>query len=243
MATECPLMVAFTQRGKAKILYCGRWGCKHCAKRNAREWSQDVFYGIRNPKTPVKRWHFWTLTMPPKYTKPSQAYSILPRIWDAFRKAIQRNQKRFTFVAFVEGQPERSNMPHFHIITSNTIPKGKSKRKDPLTYIKDFAPRFGFGWRADDQLISGQKAASYVSKYASKGCPEIPKGFRRVRCSRDWVRKPKPPLDPYLVRGRNEQTQDYLMRVADASGVPLDDIAETYVNTTHRLNQERLTSQ
>lgn len=240
MATECPLMVAFTAKGQARLIYCGRWACPHCSKVNARQWAHDAYYGIRNPAQRVGKCHFWTFTMPSRYTKPSQAYKVLPRLWDTLRKNIQRDQKRFTFIAFVEGQPKRGHMPHFHVLTFNTIPKGHSKRKDPLHHIKDFAVHMGFGYYAEDEIVSGRKAASYVSKYASKGCPEIPKGFRRVRCSRNWQKAPKPTTDPYLVRAHNEPIEAYLMRVSETSGVSLQNVADAYENSTVRLNQERL---
>lgn len=177
--------------------------------------------------------------MPSYYKRPIEAYKALPRLWDALRKAIQRDQKKFTFIAFVEGQPERSYMPHFHIITFNTVPRGKSRRRSALKWIKDFAVRVGFGFEAYDEIVTSRRAAAYVSKYAAKDCPEIPKGFRRARCSRNWQKKPLPEVDPYIVRSMGEPISDYLFRVADTTGIRLDDIADAYEKATNRLRYQR----
>lgn len=238
--STCPLMVAFTQKGAPRLIYCGKWSCPRCARTNAKKWARIALHGVRNPPVRGKKAHFWTFTMPSSYTRPKQAYAAFPRLWDTLRKAIQREQKTFTFIAFVEGQPERSFMPHFHVITFNTIAKGNSKRLDPLKWIKDFAVRIGFGHQAYDEIITGRKAAAYVAKYASKGTPEIPKNFRRVRCSRNWRKPDADSKEPYLVRAAGEQVATYLHRVADVSGKPLQEIADAYQATVDTMTYERL---
>lgn len=233
------MMVAFSSDAQAKLLYCGKWSCKICAKRNARMWSIHAYYGITAMGEKKAKVHFWTLTMGSNYVKPSEAYKEFPRLWDATRKAIQRYHKEFTFIAFVEGQPHRSYMPHFHVLTFQSIPEGYSKRTDPLMWIKDFGVHMGFGHQCEDAMVTSLRAAAYVTKYASKGCPEIPKGFRRVRCSRDWVKSPDKEYDPYYVRSVGERVEDYLMRVEEGTGVPIDTIAISYQKATVNLNYER----
>jgi len=243
MKQQCPMMVAFSSDAQAKLLYCGKWSCKLCSKRNARMWSIHAYYGISARLEKREKIHFWTLTMGSQYIRPAEAYRDFPRCWDALRKAIQRYYKEFTFIAFVEGQPLRSYMPHFHVLTFQAIPDGYSARTDPLEWIKDFGVRMGFGWSNKDELVTSLKAAAYVTKYASKGCPEIPKNFRRVRCSRDWVKSPDKQYDPYYVRSIGEPIEDYLQRVEAGTGVSIDAIAQSYQKATANLNYERRLNQ
>lgn len=240
MSRNCPLMVAFTDKAEPRLIYCGKWSCTHCAKINARKWAKIVRHGMKVSGGYGMRAHFWTFTMGQKYKRPSDAYRDIPRIWDVLRKVIQRDQKKFTFIAFVEGQEQRSAMPHFHVITFNHIPRGNSKRVEPLKWIKDMAVRVGFGYQATDEIVTGKRAAAYVAKYASKGAPDIPKGFRRVRCSRDWPKPPKPATDPYLVRAAKERVQDFLIRVSEVANVPLQEVADKYVKMGDKMEYERI---
>jgi hypothetical protein len=97
----------------------------------------------------------------------------------------------------------------------------------------------GFGYQAKESLINGAKAANYCAKYASKTNPATPKGFRRVRASRDWAKLPDYEGDPLLVRARCELLSDYLLRVHWISGVPLDDLLFVWNN---QLYHDRVTN-
>lgn len=183
---------------------------------------------------------FWTLTIHPRIKTVKEAYAIIPTLWDAFRKEIQREQKRFKFLAFVEGQPQRNEMPHFHIIAFATVPKAFRKRKDPTMWIKDFAAHCGWGYQAKEEAINSSRASAYIAKYAGKGGNEMPKNFRRVRCSRSWEKPATPDNDAYLVRSIGELVQDYLTRVQEASNRTLDDLLFDYQHATDQLTIERL---
>lgn len=239
MSTVCPTMVAFTVDGVAKLVYCGKWACKICAKKNARKWSIIAYFACAAHMENNGVIYFWTFTMGSKYKRPAEAYKDFPRLWDNVRKAIQRHYKRFDFVAFVEGQPERSFMPHFHVITFQAMPKGNSTRKDPRKWIKDFAVRMGFGHQAFDEIVNSLQAAAYVTKYASKGCPEIPKNFRRCRSSRKWLRPPDKEHDAYIVRSVGEPIEEYLLRVEEASGVSIDKLVKDYQHADVNMRYER----
>jgi len=183
---------------------------------------------------------FWTLTLPPRYKTATQGYQAIPRMWYILSKIRQREYGQWSYIAFVEGQPLRGFMPHFHVITFNHIPKGDSKRTDPLKWIKDMAVRVGFGFQATDEIVTGKRASAYVVKYASKGTPDIPKNFRRVRASRNWPRPSDEKTDPYIVRAAAETIDAYLVRVADISGVPVQDIADGYQKADDKMRYERL---
>lgn len=213
---KCPLDVAFTNPGGVPVLLvCGSWDCPSCAKMNAREWARIAKWGVEH--LPGKC-YFWTLTMPGYYRDTDYAYFKIPKLWDALRKDVQRHVEAWLYIAFVEGQPERSFMPHFHVLSS-----AKSWRR-----FKDFAVSHGFGHQADQQEITGDGAAAYVSKYASKQGNSAPRGFRRVRCSRTWPKPPDPPKNAYLVRGHQETLFIFLSRVAMVAHKDIGELYEDY---------------
>jgi hypothetical protein len=97
----------------------------------------------------------------------------------------------------------------------------------------------GFGYQATQTVVTSSKAANYCAKYASKTNPATPKGFRRVRASRDWAKLPDYEGDPLLVRARRELLSDYLLRVHWITGVPLDDLLFVWNN---QLYHDRVTN-
>lgn len=149
------------------------------------------------------------------YFRASEAYEDIPKMWDSLRKDMQRKGDGWTYLAFVEGQPRRGGMPHFHII---------SMAQSPYR-LKDLAFHHGFGYQAKEVKIEGQRAASYVAKYASKGDKAIPKGFRRVRASQDWAKLPPRSRAPYIVRASDERIEHYLIRVSEQTHLTLDEAA------------------
>jgi len=161
------------------------------------------------------------------YTDVKKAYADLKKLWDRLRQTVKRdyvrkyNFKAFTwmYMAFVEGQPKRHYMPHFHILSPFPAPER----------IKDFAVRCGFGFIADEREINGKGAAAYVAKYASKGAGAIPKNFRRVRSSQDWAKLPDVDSNLLFVKGKSEFVSDYLIRVHEATGVPMESLYSNWI--------------
>lgn len=156
-----------------------------------------------------------------KYTTAAQAYADLPKLWDRFRKYIKRYYAgTWEYVAFVEGQPKRVDMPHFHIISLVKSPKR----------LKDLAVWSGFGHQAYEKKVTSDKAAWYVAKYASKQSPSCPKGFRRVRASVGWTKLPEKDGASLIVQAKAETLQNYLQRVSEETKLPLDQIVGTWLN-------------
>jgi hypothetical protein len=187
-------------------------------KINARQWSWRVSLHVSGTGKPA---FFWTLTLGRKYKTAAEGFAALPRLWDRFRKYIKRLQPGvWQYVAFVEGQPKRGHMPHFHIISLTKCPKR----------LKDVAVWSGFGYEAKETRVTSGKAAAYVAKYASKQSPVTPKGFRRVRSSQGWTKLPKHGDDILIVQATKESLQDYLTRVASETGIPMDAIVEAWLS-------------
>jgi len=207
----CPAFYAFDKEGNLHAVKCGQWTCPNCAKHLARLWAWRCRLQVASANVP---YYFWTLTLRAKTRTAAQGYADLPSLWDNLRKRIQRSASKWSYCAFVEGQPQRGHMPHFHVITSTPAPYR----------IKDLAHDCGFGYQATESVVTSGQAANYCAKYASKTNPATPKGFRRVRASRDWAKLPPMEGDGLVVRARAELLSDYLLRVHWITGVDIDDL-------------------
>jgi len=213
----CPTDVAFKAKdGKAIPLRCGSWNCPTCSTILAEKWAEIAAHGVDMLGVQT---FFWTLTMPATIRTQARAYEILPVMWDTFRKAVQRNTDAWLYIAFVEGQPNRGYMPHFHIIST-----AKAWKR-----LKDMAVSAGFGHQAKELPINSQGAADYVAKYASKQGWMAPPKFRRVRCSRNWPKPPEPEKEPYLVRSNKETLFGFLERVAYKTHRDVGEVYEDYM--------------
>lgn len=219
---QCPLDCAFTQAdGEAVPLMCGNWNCKYCARVLARHWANIARYGLEHIPDNA---YFWTLTMPGNMPTRARAFEVMPKQWDKLRNRLQYRVENWLYIAFVEGQPLRGYMPHFHILSAVKAYKR----------LKDLAVECGFGFQAKEMLIDSAGAEYYVTKYASKQGWDAPPNFRRVRASRNWPRPPKPELDVYLVRSHNETLYGYIERVARTTHRDLGDVYEDYQLTMGR---------
>lgn len=215
---NCGDLHAFKHNGTVVIVYCGKWSCKRCSKVNANLWAWRVRLYIG--ETGNGAW-FWTFTLGSAYRTRKSGYIALPKLWDALRKKLQREFGKWEYCAFVEGQPRRSSMPHFHVI---------SFIKSPIR-IKDLAVQCGFGHQAFQEPISDKKAGYYVAKYASKVDANAPGNFRRVRTSRGWPKLPAYHGEPYIVKQKSETISDYLLRVSELSGVEPEILGERWFNS------------
>jgi len=207
----CPAFYAFDKEGNLHAVQCGQWTCPICAKHLARLWAWRCRLHL---ETSGKPGFFWTLTLRGKCHTARQGYEALPSLWDNLRKRVQRAAADFSYCAFVEGQPQRGHMPHFHVITLTPAPYR----------IKDLAHDCGFGYQATESVVTSCQAANYCAKYASKTNPATPKGFRRVRASLDWAKLPDMEGDALMVRAKSELLSDYLLRVHWITGVDIDDL-------------------
>lgn len=222
-AGRCIAFYAFNSSGKITPVPCGRWSCEVCAKENARMWAWRARLQLDGDQ---KQYYFWTFTLGSKYKNAKQGFQAITRLWDTLRKAVQRHYRKVTgdkkaawdYMAFVEGQTKRGNMPHFHVLSGTPAPYR----------IKDFAVHCGFGYQATQEKIEGKRAANYVTKYASKGNSDMPKNFRRARVSRQWAKLPPYAGKTLYVKSKAETITDFLIRVHENTGADLDDLWEQW---------------
>jgi len=236
---SCPLGVAFTTHGDPVYLMCKTWKCPSCAKSLSRKWAKRAVAAF-SPDTDgaIAPYWFLTLTLSSYYRTPEQGFGALRKLWDATRKAFQRNYDHWQYLAFVEGQPERDHMPHFHILSAE-LPPGKLNKKGKLTThaLHDWAVALGWGFEVDLKTVDGIGAAYYVSKYASKVSPNHPANLRRVRCSQDWPKVPKEAVEAVVVRFKGELLHRYIARVGQFCQIPLEDLQIRYVHANEMLAQ------
>ena len=213
---RCPVMKCFKVTGSVTAIPCGSWSCPICSKANARKWAWRAMLQLDEDS---RQCRFWTLTMPGGMKSPAYAFAKLPSLWDALRKTIQRATGAWTYLAFVEGQVKRNGMPHFHVL---------SYAQSPYR-LKDLAAHLGFGYQAYDVVVQSKQAAVYVAKYASKGDKAMPRGFRRVRASRDWHALPYVPHEPFIVPAKGEDLIHYFDRVAEETGLSIDVVKDNWI--------------
>ena len=207
----------FTAQGRVIPLPCGRWGCPECARTLAFQWAKRARIGVEDRLA-----YMWTLTQPSRVKSLAYSFEILPGQWDNLRKYCQRAWKTWSYLAVVEGQPHRYDMPHFHLLCFYL----------PEARLKDIAVHCGFGYEAKVEPVRDKKAGRYVAKYLTKQSPAVPRNFRRVRTSRDW-----PPLPPferqaYIVKSRGEHWLDFFMRAETVSGVDLQQLIDRWADST-----------
>lgn len=234
-AKKCPVTIGFNLDGKAKAVYCGQWTCPGCAARLAKKWAARVKRHIAFEKAtfhaatgdyPQDYW-FITLTLGSRYRTVEQGFDALPALWKRLHQQMKRHKADWQYVAFVEGQPQRGYMPHFHIISNQPLPVKRNKHgKITKHATHDYAHKMGWGFEAEQEQVSGSKNAGYIAKYSSKQSPKTPKGFRRVRPSQGWQKLDKDPLRRLIVKGRGEGLADFLERVTEATDLTY---AEAYV--------------
>lgn len=220
---KCIAFFGFTSQGKIRAVPCGKWSCEVCRKTNAKMWAWRARIQIEGD--PNTYW-CWTFTLGSKYKTPRQGYEALKKLWDNLRTNMRRNYckdatgkpLKWTYLAFVEIQTKKRKMPHFHVLTNIPAPYR----------IKDFAVHMGFGYQAYSDEVTSNQAVHYITKYVSKGDPNMPQGFRRVRTSQNWAKLPPYVGDKLFVKSRNESITDFLLRVSDATNADIDDLWEQW---------------
>lgn len=217
---ECPHGYrAFNEDGVVVQMACDSWTCPICQRANAYRWAERVRYGLS--LRGYRDAYFWTLTLPPYVKTAEQGFLLLPDIWDRLRREVQRYHRAWDYAAFVELHPQRSQIPHFHIISLAVSPYR----------LKDLAAHCGFGYMAKQLPCTSKMAAIYVTKYVSKQGFGMPRNFRRVRISRRWPKLPPPAYDKAVyVQRASESVKAYVRRVAALTGVSYDALLTAWLD-------------
>lgn len=244
---RCPVTFGFNKNGKTKLIYCGQWSCPQCAKRLSRKWAQRIKEHIQKGEIDNEtQWYMLTLTLGSRYTDPTNAYKALRKLWNRLRMAINRSNSdhKWQYAAFVEGQPKRQSMPHFHIIMDIQPPAGRNKKSEITKHaLHNWTNSMGWGYQSDLGRVNHDKAAAYVAKYVSKGSAMVPRGFRRVRVSMGWTKLKVDPARRLIVMRRGESVIDYILRVGEFTGIDHNDLINAYFEGKQALALANLTDE
>lgn len=193
---ECPYTKNVTIIGRnptkhAGVIFhprCGSWNCPYCWQINKDEWLQVAVKGTVEILDRGSMLQFVTITGRGYYTPTSSIY-FMRKNWPALRKRIQYHTDKWSDVTKTEFSylliPERhkSGVAHWHILVATF--------EDRNRFWKDNAYECGFGHQAKVRNVENSvQSAGYVTKYLAKDAGQIawPKGFRRVRTSKNWPR-------------------------------------------------------
>jgi hypothetical protein len=235
---NCPVTGGFDSFGHTHIIFCGLWTCPLCQKTLARKWAirakKQLWSGENGRLT---TYWFLTLTLGGAYHTAQEGFKAIPKLWNTTRMQFQRKcSEGWEYLAFVEGQPERGHMPHFHVLTSDPPPAPLGKRGQITQHnLHNWAYAIGWGYQIKLEPIRGAKAASYVAKYATKQSPVTPKGFRRVRASQGWYKEPENDLYALKVPFKGEDIAHFIDRISEETGVPHEELFKAWSELWHSI--------
>jgi hypothetical protein len=135
---------------------CKSWNCDLCRRSK----SAKVIRAVRERFTTDNLW-FLTITLDHKGTL-ADAWSDLGKNWNLLITYARKHNEYFDYIKIVE--PHKNvPFPHLHILTSKPI-----FTTDFFLYSKTL----GFGQQQQQQRITSDAAAGYITKYLSKPWPD-----------------------------------------------------------------------
>lgn len=193
---------------------CNSWNCSRCGVIRAQREYQRIYAGASDRANSGNNLAFITLTSRGKGTDVDEAesdwYKNTTKTMNAFRNKVKRNGDVWSYACVTERQ--KRGHPHAHYIitavpddTAIFEPDAVIFRQwiaDERVYISDWLLnqliKSGMGYIHDIQFIDDiAGVVGYVSKYLFKSLQGDvwPKGWRRVRYSRDWKARDKGTAD------------------------------------------------
>lgn len=121
------------------------------------------------------------------YSTPASSLYFFRQNWPKLNRRLKYHTDKYKknlgyeWSYFLVPEHHKSGVAHFHILAATHFNTKKT--------WKQLAWETGFGYIVDvDPLIDPSRAANYVAKYLHKGqgAEQWPKGFMRIRHSRNW---------------------------------------------------------
>lgn len=181
---------------------CNDWLCPRCGLIRANQEYEKIVYGAQDLEKSGHKLYFITITCRgreiPLHMADRHYYKWTTKLLNAFRNQCRRSDEKWAYCQVTERQ-ERGH-PHSHLISTYAPTDGmltKNRSGHEIIVSKWFAERCqsaGLGRYYDITPIrSSVRVSAYIAKYLYKAAvkTEWPKGWRRVRYSRGWPRKPK----------------------------------------------------
>lgn len=188
-AENRPFLVGRNPTTKEVVFFrprCRSWRCPACAKVNKALWTIRAHEGAKSIMECEKPLYFMTVTSHEKLTA-DQTLWVWPSAWGKLRDKMKYKAGGAFYYLMVPEHHEDGRL-HVHAIESAGVGR---------TWLKRAARESGLGYMDDETLLKSPRgAAHYTSKYLGKSleCCDWPKGFRRVRASRNWPKLPEQPL-------------------------------------------------
>ena len=132
---------------------CNSWDCPECARIKAMQYRERMI-----PLFESKALYFYTFTF--YHNKPPiEVWQEYSKCWNRFRTAATKKFGYFSYVRVLECHSQ-SPYPHLHIIADKLFPP---------TWLGPELKSAGFGYQTDSKPVTSQGAASYITKYLTKG--------------------------------------------------------------------------
>ena len=228
-------------------LRCKQWSCPYCAEKNQAIWR--AFLYERMPGV-ADNWWFMTLTAHSRMRSQDASYKNLQRGIDVMMKRVRRVFGEIDYVRVFEKHPT-SDALHAHLCISNLTPfvvpgchrnlvpgfmavltRGSAEGVWALrTWIKKTAQECNIGYMADVQVLNGNYAVHYATKYLTKASQDIKiKGLRHVQTTRN-IGSPQGESDRIwqvgdYVTARDFKARETLLDLQTGEAIPPDYWAE-----------------
>lgn len=180
---KSPYLVGFSKLERKAVVFkadCDEWECEECAAKKRSQWTARAIIGVQKIQSRGSTSKFVTVTTAEWYKTSAEAVAAFPRAWNKLYCRLKRMNPQLMYLLTIEFGAKNGHM-HAHFLTDAT----QNKR-----WYKDNARSSGMGYQAEvEDVDSTGKAAAYVSKYIGKslGGQQLPRKFRRVRCSQNWA--------------------------------------------------------
>jgi hypothetical protein len=184
-----PYLIARNHATKEAVFFrprCKSWRCPACSKVNKALWAIRAYEGSKAIMECEKPLFFMTVTSHEKLTA-DQSLWVWPSAWGQLRDRMKYRAGGVFFYIMV---PEHHLDGRLHVHAIESAGVGQS-------WLKSAARESGLGYMDEEKPIkTPQGSAWYVSKYLGKSIEKTdwPKGFRRVRASRNWPKLPEQPM-------------------------------------------------
>jgi hypothetical protein len=163
---------------------CGKWGCSYCAQQMAFRWQLNAFKGATAYLAQGIPMAFITLTSRGGAGRSvDTALQTFAVGWPRLRKKALYANGQFEYVLIPE--QHKNGILHCHLIATNQLTQ---------RWWKDNAFKSGMGYMSKVLALSDSGLVpQYVAKYLGKDFVRVqwPKGFRRVRTSKNWPKLPE----------------------------------------------------
>ncbi len=180
-----PFLKGLNEMQKKAVFFkprCKLWSCPPCAEINKKLWAIRAYNGAEVLMSDTHQISFLTLTSHEKLD-PSGSLRVWPKAWAKLRERARYQTGGFNYLLV----PEQHEDHRLHVHAIETAGLG-------TRWWKDNARACGLGFMAEEEAAqTAGGAAYYCIKYLTKSIEwqDWPKGFRRVRTSRQWPKLPE----------------------------------------------------